>query len=854
MQIPFAGGAYQARATEINAQEAINLMVVTDQQGGRSQAAMQGTPGLKKVVDLGTGDPVRGMIGVGGELFAVSDSRLFRVQGGTPQVLGADYTIHYDFFQIFDDGGNYAKGYIGPRGTGETLASTPVQVSAITLASPGVVQAHSHGLVSGQLIKFWNLHQMSGLSGQYAIVQNVSAHGFTIQDTTGLSAAETTGGSQVWPVIGIGGSGVAIYADSNLSTRGWNVGTSFNPNASTLSCRILGREDGNIYQVSHYMIEVVDENGLVIKGYLGSATLGGSTFGSAIGVQKVTANSYALVTVDVNHGIKTGDLVYFSSLGQMSQLNGTLNAVRAVVGNLVLLQTDTSAYVDDIGGGEVYRVVDIDVSYGYVYQDPHLVNRGWAFWESGFNQVSAYVTRINGASYTDSNAVVAVLTTSIALVAPSYILNSYTPGKPDHDLRLDLRDSQAAADLPNLPLAQYTGGATTLGIPSWSTYNARAKEYPVCMGTNPVEMVYNGNQLVCGDENDVQAYDFNLRKMVKTDIPPGSAMDTVDGYIIYLPPGGETFYITGLNDITVDESDFATAESLPDNLVTLKVANRYVYLLGEKSTEVWFNTGASGFPFERLTGSTSQYGCVAKYSAARADEMLFWLAQDENGSLMVVVGNPAQTVRISTDQVDWALSQYERVDDAEAMVYGREGHTFYCLTFPTAGVTWAYDLATKIWHKRSSGTDGGIWRATNHVFSNKRNLVGDRFTSLIGEISPTTYTEYDQTIRRVRTSQYMSQGQAWLTFWRLELLFSAGVGTVTGQGSDPQVMLQWSDDGGNTWSSEHWTSIGKLGQYGHRVLWDRLGGARQRVFRIVITDPVWVSIQDAFAEVELGTG
>jgi hypothetical protein len=106
--------------------------------------------------------------------------------------------------------------------------------------------------------------------------------------------------------------------------------------------------------------------------------------------------------------------------------------------------------------------------------------------------------------------------------------------------------------------------------------------------------------------------------------------------------------------------------------------------------------------------------------------------------------------------------------------------------------------------------------------------------------------------------------QKWLRSWRpipenqntlvrtaqhgLQLLCESGVGLNDGQGSDPQVMLRWSDDGGHTWSSEHWTQMGRIGQYGFRAFWRRLGMTlklRDRVYEVSGTDPVKIIITGA---------
>ena len=80
-----------------------------------------------------------------------------------------------------------------------------------------------------------------------------------------------------------------------------------------------------------------------------------------------------------------------------------------------------------------------------------------------------------------------------------------------------------------------------------------------------------------------------------------------------------------------------------------------------------------------------------------------------------------------------------------------------------------------------------------------------------------------------------------------------GIGLATGQGSDPQVMLRWSDDGGETWSNEHWRSAGKIGVYKARVLWNRLGSSRDRVYEITMSDPVPWRIIDAMIRMSAGT-
>ena len=84
----------------------------------------------------------------------------------------------------------------------------------------------------------------------------------------------------------------------------------------------------------------------------------------------------------------------------------------------------------------------------------------------------------------------------------------------------------------------------------------------------------------------------------------------------------------------------------------------------------------------------------------------------------------------------------------------------------------------------------------------------------------------------------------------LTLVIDQLPGTVV-VGANPQLMLRWSDDGGHTWNGERTTSLGRIGQYGTRAIFRRLGMTtkiRDRVYEISGTDPVKVAIMGAELE------
>lgn len=107
-------------------------------------------------------------------------------------------------------------------------------------------------------------------------------------------------------------------------------------------------------------------------------------------------------------------------------------------------------------------------------------------------------------------------------------------------------------------------------------------------------------------------------------------------------------------------------------------------------------------------------------------------------------------------------------------------------------------------------------------------------------------------IRRVRTTPHMFDKNQRLFFRRFELFIQAGAGTVTGQGSNPTIELHCSNDGGFTWPIQRTLNAGALGNYTARAFTVQLGSARDRVWKVIQTDPVntiWIG-----AEVEIDEG
>ena len=381
--------------------------------------------------------------------------------------------------------------------------------------------------------------------------------------------------------------------------------------------------------------------------------------------------------------------------------------------------------------------------------------------------------------------------------------------------------------------------------------------------TGMVSMANSGTEVMTVDGDSGYIYTLatdTFAEITDTGFPTPGTVAFLDGYFIINRVDTGRFYLSALNDGTSwDALDFATAEGAPDNLVAVKVSNRRVWLYGENTIEIWRNTGASAFPIERIEGSFIETGLRSKGSAAKGDNDLFWLGNNEYGDDVVFRAFSHEAKIISTRSLEWQISQYATTSDAVGFCYRQEGHMFYELTFPSAKKTWVFDAATNLWHERMSRYDidevlsDGRHRITCHAFFNGDHIVGDFSNGKLYKLKTDVFEDDGVAIKRTRRSPFIHEAQRRIFFGEVQVMFEPGVGLTVGQGSDPVASLRYSNDGGNTWSRRRDRSIGKKGEYKNRAKWNRCGSGRNRVFELEISDPVNAIVIDAFGKINLGT-
>lgn len=377
-------------------------------------------------------------------------------------------------------------------------------------------------------------------------------------------------------------------------------------------------------------------------------------------------------------------------------------------------------------------------------------------------------------------------------------------------------------------------------------------------GSAPARMSDNGTtiMLVTGD------YGYFIDPVAMTLIPiPDPAFTGADfvgfvaGRFVWNKKNTGQWQYTEPYSLAVDPLNFYTAESSPDNISALTVNHSEVWLFGPNSVETWVQTGDNNDPFTRIQGGQMETGIDAPSSLAKMDNTIFWLGGDDRGRGIVFKAvSYSQAQRVSNHAIEFAIAGYETTSDAISFTYQQEGHTFFVISFPTANKTWCYDASTGYWHERAYrdadfGTLNRIRSAYQMEFDGD-TITGDWEVNQLYRLRLDTYTDNFLPIPRIRTCPHLSNDLKQQLFHSMQIDMQTGVGLGVGfQDTDPQAMLQWSDDGGHTWSNEYWVPIGKAGEYRTRARWRRLGRSRDRVFRVQIVASVKVVIIGATAEV-----
>ena len=406
--------------------------------------------------------------------------------------------------------------------------------------------------------------------------------------------------------------------------------------------------------------------------------------------------------------------------------------------------------------------------------------------------------------------------------------------------------------------------------------------------TTPVSMADNGLDMVIVDGTPNQGWRITLASNTFGPIPNpdgtfygADRVDYLDTFFLFNKPGTPQFYSSDSLALTFDPLWFANKESYSDLLQTLIVIKRDIWLLGDKTTEIFSNVGAPDFPFASQPDIFVDHGIVAKCSAANYDNGAFWLSADRQGHGIVIQGFGFSTKRVSTYAIEAEFTTYATIADATGWCYQLAGHAFYVLTFPTADRTWVFDITTAQWHEwawTDSNGDEHRHRANCYWPCDGVPVVGDWQNGDLYALDLTLTTDNGTQIKRVRSFPHsvdslkrvfyrqfladLETGNAspgsWVANPAADLTREDGTMysredaspllREAGSGPADMISLRWSDDRGHSYGNPVTQSAGGTGEYLTSLQWQRLGMARDRIFELSWTIGGFRALQGAFVD------
>lgn len=377
-------------------------------------------------------------------------------------------------------------------------------------------------------------------------------------------------------------------------------------------------------------------------------------------------------------------------------------------------------------------------------------------------------------------------------------------------------------------------------------------------GKSRCDFANNGTQLVIVTGGPAYVYTVadGLSEITDPDLVNPTTVGYLNSQFIFDQNNGTNgeFVSSAVGDGTdVSALDFAQAESHPDDILRIVINNQLVHFFGSSVMEPWYNSGVGRPPFDRVQGGVKPYGLMGKDAVAPLNEFIYFV--DNNRIPRVMSGLAVQSIGSNPLHKEW--SGYETVDDAVAFAYTLDNQDFFHVTFPTADRTWIYHVASGSWCELGYGTDPCKHRAISYAHVYGKHIAADHTNGKLYQIDFDTFTDNGELIQRKRTTAtihgglYEAPGQE-LFFEKVCFDFQTGEGLTTGQGSDPQVMIRYSDDRGRTWSAEDWHPLGEGGDYLKRVELYQQGSAYERIYEISFTDPVRFTLMGGQADISIG--
>jgi hypothetical protein len=336
------------------------------------------------------------------------------------------------------------------------------------------------------------------------------------------------------------------------------------------------------------------------------------------------------------------------------------------------------------------------------------------------------------------------------------------------------------ADMAEAPIrGSYDCEGLLLAVAGNTLYRIASDGAATSLGTIPgterVTFAHNqvtgGHQVAIGNGQSGYVYDTSdssFTQITDEGFPGFRSVDFIDQYIIGVEPFGRYWLHSDLSDATsYNTIDRNVAEKLPDKILQVIGSGSDVFVLGQRSGQFFYNTGASTGTWTNRAGAEMDVGAASPWTACRLDNTIYWLGND--GTVYRLEGY--QPRRVSTHALEQAFS---RADVAQAYAYTFEdrGHKIYYLT--VGGRTWGFDVATGEWHRRKSfGLN--FWRFSSLTRHRGRWFGGDYTNGRMYLLDWGLQSEDGAELERSRISPVLHDDQNKVICNLLELVFDSGM-------------------------------------------------------------------------------
>ncbi len=361
-------------------------------------------------------------------------------------------------------------------------------------------------------------------------------------------------------------------------------------------------------------------------------------------------------------------------------------------------------------------------------------------------------------------------------------------------------------------------------------------------GTNMCIFADDGATMrIATGSKDYQLVGTTLTEITDTDLNPGNSVTYLNQQMLNDSNGGQ-FQVSDVGvPGSISPNNFATAESSPDDTTRVFAFSERAYVFGDgNSIETWWNSGTGNPPFDRVNGGTMQIGLKSPYSVAASSSFVYFLGSDNS----VYRFSSTQAEAVTPIAIANAFEGFTKTNDARGFVINFEGQSFYVINFVSEGKSFVFSENASAWFQISSGADQGAYVGTSYASAYGKMFIGNNGNVL--ELDLDTFTDNGDDIIRERVSApIISPTGGRIGMSKFTLIMETGVGLITGQGENPQIMFQASYDGGKSWTDEDWVSIGRLGEGRAKVEWHNMATAYEIDIRFRVSDPVFTSFHSA---------